>query len=87
MKQLLERRARERYIQKERNELQKQLKVRENDRWTRVLATIISRCTTANGQDICFHALTLVVFLIRRHKTTVAEINQEMDMTLGLFPP
>lgn len=34
MKQLLERRARERYIQKERNELQKQLKVSDaNDRW------------------------------------------------------
>ena len=34
LKQLLERRARERYIQKERNELQKQLKVSDaNDRW------------------------------------------------------
>lgn len=34
LQQLLERRARERYIQKERNELQKQLKVRTNSKTT-----------------------------------------------------
>lgn len=43
LQQLLERRARERYIQKERNELQKQLKVRPNALLTKVANTVAKR--------------------------------------------